>query len=318
MPDYRLDTREETFCIDGPRRGMKLFLRKLARSQTSAAPAGIVLYIHGATFPSALSIAYRFAEGSWRDRLCDAGFDVWAFDFYGYGASDRYPEQSQPAQANAPLGTAQGAAEQIATAVAHILRHEHAERLSLIAHSWGTMAASLFAGDHPEQVERLVLFGPIARREPREVRASPSLPAWKVVSLHDQWARFIEDVPPDVEPVLSRTEFEAWGQAYLDSDPGSRSRDPAAVNVPFGPSSEVAAAWQGRFPYDPARVEAPVAIIRGEWDGLTTDADARWLFDAFSRSPEKRDVKISRGTHLLHLEAMRGALWRESIAFLKP
>jgi pimeloyl-ACP methyl ester carboxylesterase len=101
-------------------------------------------------------------------------------------------------------------------------------------------------------------------------------------------------------------------------DPGSRSRDPAAVNVPLGPSSEVAAAWQGLFPYDPAKVGAPVAIIRGEWDGLTTDADARWLFDALSRSPEKRDVKISRGTHLLHLEAMRGALWRESIAFLKP
>ena len=42
----------------------------------------------------------------------------------------------------------------------------------------------------------------------------------------------------------------------------------------------------------------------------------RWLFDAFTRSPEKRDIKIGRGTHLMHLEAMRSALWQESINFL--
>ena len=30
----------------------------------------------------------------------------------------------------------------------------------------------------------------------------------------------------------------------------------------------------------------------------------------------ERDVKIARATHLMHLEAMRLALWRESICFL--
>ncbi len=62
---------------------------------------------------------------------------------------------------------------------------------------------------------------------------------------------------------------------------------------------------------------APVAIIRGEWDGLCTDADAAWLFDAFARSPVRRDIKIARATHLMHLEAMRGALHRETITFLQ-
>jgi hypothetical protein len=59
-----------------------------------------------------------------------------------------------------------------------------------------------------------------------------------------------------------------------------------------------------------------VAIIRGSWDGLVPDEDARRLFDAFSRSPTKRDIKIGGGTHLMHLEAMRLALWRESVGFL--
>jgi hypothetical protein len=38
--------------------------------------------------------------------------------------------------------------------------------------------------------------------------------------------------------------------------------------------------------------------------------------DACTQSPEKRDIKIGGGTHLLHLEAMRPALWQESIRFL--
>lgn len=49
---------------------------------------------------------------------------------------------------------------------------------------------------------------------------------------------------------------------------------------------------------------------------LMRDDDARWLFDAFAQSPPKRDIKIGRGTHLMHLEAMRLALWQESIGFL--
>jgi hypothetical protein len=100
----RLDDREELFLIPGPREGMSLFLRRLTPFNRSAERA--VLYIHVATFPSALSIAYRFDGRSWRDALCDAGFSVWGLDFYGFGYSDRYPEMSQPADVSAPLGRA--------------------------------------------------------------------------------------------------------------------------------------------------------------------------------------------------------------------
>ncbi len=76
-------------------------------------------------------------------------------------------------------------------------------------------------------------------------------------------------------------------------------------------------AWAGELAYDPGLVRSPVAIIRGEWDTYCTDDDARWLFDALNASPVKRDIKIGRGTHLMHLETMCFALYRESIAFLQ-
>jgi pimeloyl-ACP methyl ester carboxylesterase len=313
----KLDPNERHFWFPGPRDGLPLFLRLLPAMRSGVKPRGAVIYVHGATFPSALSIAHRFDGRSWRDALCDAGFDVWALDFYGFGGSGRYPEMDRPAADNPPLCVAEDAAKQLEAAIRFILGHQGIEQISLISHSWGSMPAGLFAGAHPALVDRLVLFAPIAQRAPpREKMPASSFPAWRIVTLQDQWNRFVEDVPAHEPQVLSRIHFDEWGQRYLDSDYESRTRAPAGVKMPAGPFSEIIKAWHGQLAYDPARVRAPVAIIRGEWDSLMRDADARWLFEAFTGSPIKRDIKIGRGTHLMHLEAMRLALWQESIGFL--
>jgi pimeloyl-ACP methyl ester carboxylesterase len=94
------DPRELTFLIDSGREGLNLFLRRLPAA--GASRHGSVLYLHGATFPSALSIAYRFDGCSWRDALSAAGFDVWVLDFLGFGGSDRYPEMNEGADAHGP------------------------------------------------------------------------------------------------------------------------------------------------------------------------------------------------------------------------
>jgi pimeloyl-ACP methyl ester carboxylesterase len=313
----QLDPREQHFRVPGPRQGLSLFLRYLPSADAKFQPRKAVLYVHGATFPSALSIAHRFDGKSWRDALNGSGFDVWGLDFYGFGHSDRYPEMDQPPADNAPLCGAEDAAEQVEAAARFILGHQNIEKLSLISHSWGSMPACLFAGRHPALIDRLVLFAPIGRREPRRYEQPARFPAWRILTLEDQWNRFIEDVPTHQPPVLSRAHFEEWGERYLDSDPESRARDPFGVKTPLGPFSEIIKAWHGRLAYDPAGVNAPVAIIRGEWDGVIPDVDARWLFDAFTHAPVKRDIKISRGTHLMHLETMRPALWRESAHFLR-
>jgi pimeloyl-ACP methyl ester carboxylesterase len=116
--------------------------------------------------------------------------------------------------------------------------------------------------------------------------------------------------------VKQEDHFDEWGEYYLDSDKGSRTRNPVGVKVPAGPFNDILRAWHGELGYEPALVQAPVALIRGEWDGVVPDEDARWLFDAFKASPIKRDIKISRGTHLMHLEIMRGTLYHETNAFL--
>ena len=301
--------------------GLRIYLRHQSPAASTPCPReSPVLFVHGATFPSALAAGYRFDGVSWMTDLASRGFDVWALDFLGYGESDRYPEMREPAAANPPLGRAPEAARQIAAAAAFITsrseacRPQDSAKVSLVAHSWGTIAAGRYAAEHPGRVDRLVLFGPVARRA-RDPDTSVA-PAWQVVTADEQAARFTGYVPAGEPPVFDSRHLSAWGPAYLASDPTSGERTPRSVRIPNGPIADLVAAWSGRLPYDPAMITVPTLIVRGEWETITTDADARWLYDALVHAPVRRDVKIGRATHVAHLETSRRELYAETALFL--
>src|SRR5215469_7543475 len=128
----KLDPREQHFRIESPHAGLTLFLRYLPPPQEIEPNGGVVLYVHGGTFPSGLSIAHRFDGRSWRDELCDAGFDVWGLDFHGFGLSDPYPEMAQPANHMPPLGRAEDASHQLEAAICFIRNRQRADRISII------------------------------------------------------------------------------------------------------------------------------------------------------------------------------------------
>jgi pimeloyl-ACP methyl ester carboxylesterase len=269
-------------------------LRYLPPFRETEPRGNVVLYVHGGTFPSALSIAHRFDGLSWRDELAASGLHSWGLDLHGFGQlSDPYPEMMEPAEKHAPLGRAEDASRQLEQAIDFICSHHNVNRISLIAHSWGSIVSGRFAGRCPELVERLVFFGPIAWRARR---TDPQrLPPWRLISLKDQWDRFVADVPPGESPVSLKPHFDEWGEAYLDVDPESRTRLPPAVKTSNGAFQDIYDAWAGELAYDPALVRAPVAIIRGEWDSMSTEQDAKWLFDALKSSPIRRNVIIGRG-----------------------
>lgn len=305
----------ETFRVRIPSTGLSVFVRHQAPTRSGGGDGkSPVLFVHGSSFPSALAFAYKFDGVSWMDDLAGRGFDVWAFDFLGYGGSDRYPEMRDSATANPPLGRAPVAAAQIAAVVDFIRSRTKAQRASIIAHSWGTIPAGLFAGQRPEAIDRLVDFGPVAQR-PGNHSDAP-LPAYDFVSEKDQLTRFDGYVPNGEAHVLAEPGLPRWGPTYMTTDSTSRSRNPASVKIPNGPSADVADAWSGRLPYDPSLITAPVLIVRGDWDVVTKDADAAWLWSALRHARVKRDVKIARGTHVMHLERNRAALFDEVGTFL--
>jgi pimeloyl-ACP methyl ester carboxylesterase len=179
------------------------------------------------------------------------------------------------------------------------------------------MSAALLAVSHPQLVDRLVFFAPIVRRSAGAQLEAQTLGAWYPLGIEAQHRRFVEDLPADHAPVLLDRHFDRWASSYLDSEPRRPTMGIPTVRTPAGPTADISAAWAGELPYDPARIQAPLCIVRGEWDSLCTDADARTLWEALELASLKRDVKIGKGTHLLHLEEGRYALYRETLAFLE-
>ncbi|MFM2398048.1 MAG: hypothetical protein RL341_205, partial [Pseudomonadota bacterium] len=178
------------------------------KSQPGSSYKGDVLYVHGATFPSDLSIFFRFDGRSWADELNDAGFTAWGFDFVGYGLSSRYE-----AGGTAPRGRADEALPQLLAVLTAIRSQNNGRKVSLVAHSWGTSVAARAAIACPEWIDKVVLFGaPVQRQESLEM---PSLSPVRPVNIWEQYRRFIEDVPRDHPPVLLDRHFEFWSTAYL-------------------------------------------------------------------------------------------------------
>ena len=89
----KLDPREQHFHVPSPREGLTLFLRYLPPTLDTPPDGRTVLYVHGGTFSSALSIAHRFDGRSWRDQLCAA---VWLSDGEVLPGSERKPDLRTP------------------------------------------------------------------------------------------------------------------------------------------------------------------------------------------------------------------------------
>jgi pimeloyl-ACP methyl ester carboxylesterase len=305
---------EEHFYVTLESSGLKLFLRHQPTTQTGpASERPPVLILHGSTLPSALSAANRIDGESWMDDLAKRGFDVWALDFLGFGGSDRYREMTENPTTHAPLGRAREAVDQVAAAVNFILAKRHASRIEIIAHSWGTIPAGIFTARSPKIVDRLVQFGPVVTRNVR--RDTTIVPAWSAITPEDRLAGLAGLVPAGVGAVLEPAYAATFAASYLASDPGSSTRTPHSIALPSGPDADLLDMWSGVQLYDPEKIVVPVLIIRGEWDSITTDADARRLFDQL-RNTVKRDVKISRATHVMQLEQPRHQLYAEVASFL--
>jgi pimeloyl-ACP methyl ester carboxylesterase len=298
----------------------RLQLRHLSRRGSRP-----VLYIHGGTFPSALSVGYRFADGiSWEDDLNAAGYDVWALDFEGFGASARPASFAKPADASAIPLRSMEAAQQIARAVNTIREVTGRDQVSLLAHSWGCVPAARYATDHANALQQLVLFAPVLQR-PTPARPYPiinnfpdpmRMPAWRLLSVAEQLARFVHDIPGGHTSVLAEPRLDRWGPAWLATDANATARTPQAVQVPTGPQADIIALWRGASLYNPAAITTPTFVVRGEWDSVCTAADVeRFAASATSARPATHVIPISG--HLAHLEINRALLWSATSDFLR-
>ena len=119
--------------------GIQLFVRnKHPAGQTKFAPEKILLYVHGATYPSETAFDLPIAGKSMMDLIAARGYDVYLVDVRGYGRSSRPPEMSQPPGDNKPIVQTRVAAKDFGTAVDYILKKRGVSKINVMGLSWGT------------------------------------------------------------------------------------------------------------------------------------------------------------------------------------
>src|ERR1700733_7822759 len=324
LPDLAV----ESYWIPAADAGIELYLRnKRPAGMTNFPSHRILLYVHGATYPSEPAFDLPIEGASMMDLIAARGYDVYLVDIRGYGRSPRPPEMSAPPEANKPIVSTDVAVRDFGAAVDHVLKRRGVAKINLMGWSWGTAIAGEYTSEHNDKVHRLVLFAPlwIFRRDaviapaPEATgKSAPQLGAYRLVSKEIAKARWLEGVPEDKKAgLIPPNVFEAWIEATWATDPDATKHDPPMLRAPNGVIADVLAYWAaGMARYDPGKITVPTFLVHAEWDHDLPSYQAHEYFAAQKNAPYKRLVEIGEGTHTVMLEKNRMQFFSEIIGFL--
>ncbi|HKU89540.1 MAG TPA: alpha/beta fold hydrolase [Steroidobacteraceae bacterium] len=276
---------------------------------------GIVLFVHGATFPASSTFDVPIQGASWMERLAADGYDTYALDVRGYGGSTRPAAMSQPPEANAPFARTAEAVRDISAVVDFILARRKATQLTLIGWSWGTTTTAAYAAQHPDKVHALVLVSPVWVG----VQPPKYTGAYRTSTRESARAFATAGMPKErIEEISPTANFDAWWKATLATDADGARQTPPVVRSPNGVLQDFAELWAAgkAGAYDPANIRAPTLLVVGEWDVITPPSMAQALFPRLTNARERRLIQFSEATHFLVIEKHRERLVREVQNFL--
>ncbi|MES2187834.1 MAG: alpha/beta fold hydrolase [Pseudomonadota bacterium] len=240
---------------------VRLFLWEKKR-QAGTVHAGTILFVHGSSMASQptfdLSVPGR-PDSSAMDWFTARGFDVWTLDNEGYGRSSKH----RAINCNIDNG-----AEDLAAGSEYILQRAQDKKLMVYGISSGALKAALFAQNHPERVARLALdaFVWTGKGSVTLAERAKKLPEFqkmlrRPIDRAFVFSIFNRDHPGTAE---DRT-VEAFADAILTLDD----------SMPTGTYVDMTS----RLPLvDPKRLDVPVIVMRGEYDGIASEEDLLAFF----------------------------------------
>lgn len=303
---------------------------KVLPSVAAAANPKVVLFVHGGFSPSNVAYDLEFLDDySFMRVLARAGYDVFAMTHTAYGASPK-PMMDDPCNVDAAyqhhliphvlkekcaprypfkLVSSRTEHDEVETVVAFIRALRNVERISLIGWSTGTPRAGGFAAMHPEQVERLVLFGPApffpsdAPPDPYPEAGAPMILQSRDMLMRDRWEKNClsegQVEHPEVRECMWRALMREDGLgARWAADGRGIMRAPNRMN--FG--------WRANI----GKIRAPTLFLLGEhdnyavrvktWDGLTMD--------------NRVFIRVGCASHFMQYERVRHVLHRATLDWL--
>jgi pimeloyl-ACP methyl ester carboxylesterase len=251
---------------------VRLFLWNKRGARTEK---GTILFVHGSSMASTpvfdLQIPGR-PDSSLMDWFARQGYDTWCVDCEGYGRSDK----SRPVNCDVSTG-----ADDV-HAAARFIGH----KLLLYGSSSGALRAGLFAQRHPELVQRLALdaFVWTGEGSPTLAERRKRLPQLRAAHRRPIDRAFVHSIFTRDHPGTSDlTVVDAFADAVLALDD----------SVPTGTYIDMSA----NLPLvDPAKLQVPTLILRGQWDGIAAFEDIAAFF-ARLPNPDKQLVVMPGIAH---------------------
>jgi pimeloyl-ACP methyl ester carboxylesterase len=228
-------------------------------------------------------------EYSFMNVMAGYGFDVWTMDHDGYGRSESSGNNSD----------IDSGVEDLKAAIPVVLKETGVQKMNFYGTSSGAIRAGAYAQAHPERVDRLILCAftykgtgspEIARRAARadELRANPRRKR-DAAMIRSIFTR--DGHPGAVDPAVPEAIIAAE-KPFGDTIPTGTYLD-MAVNLPK---------------VDPKKVLCPVLMLRGIWDGNSTDQD---LLDFYVQLPngDRQFIILPETAHSPGYGKNRHLLW---------
>ena len=320
----------QDYHIDAVDPGIKLFVRmKMAEGNRTFNNDNIVLFVHGATWPSTPDFDLQYKDYSWADWMVRHGYVVYMFDIRNYGFSTREKAMDQPAAENRPVSRSYLAIRDIGALVDHIRTKHYVDKITLIGWSWGAMTAGYYASLHSEKINKLVMYAPLYdfplhplwgpgsnlqnKRKPYEFDYSRG--AYRLSANQAWWDSQI--------PVQDKSQYreqavsDAFNAATLATDPTSGSRNPPSLRAPNGVLEDNFMQATGRPLWNASSIYVPTLVIAGEYDAHSFVEDREGLMRDLTNAPAKKHVTIPDATHFAIFEKHRFELFNEVLSFLQ-
>ena len=324
---------KEDYHIDAVDPGIKLFVRgKMSDAQRQFTDDNIVLFVHGATFPSTPDFDLQYKDYSWADWMVNKGYVVYMFDKRNYGFSTREKAMDEPAAGNKPVSRSHLVIRDIGAVVDHIRKKHNVKKVSLIGWSWGAMTSGYYASLHSDKVRKLVLFAPAYafpvhtnlgpgsglqnKRKPFEFNYG--LGAYRLGSKAANDGRWDGEIPvADKGTFREEGARDAFALEALKTDPTSETRNPPALRAPNGVLEDTFMQATGRRIWNASSIYVPTLLIAGEFDTWSFPEDREILMRDLTNAPVKKSVLIRNATHFVLFEKPRFEFFTEIHNFLR-
>lgn len=277
---------------------LAMYRKRRAAPKQGEAPLPVLFLVHGSSISSRpsfdLTVPGR-GEYSVMNTFAGYGFDVWTMDHENYGRSSQTDGNSDIASG----------VEDLKAGIDLVVREAGQPKVHVFGESSGALRAGAYAMARPDRVGRLV-FGAFTYKGDNSPTLKERAKQLDYYRTHNRRLRDRAMIRSIFTRDKAGTSDPALGEYLADQELKFGDQVPTGTYLDMTANLPIV---------DPAKVLAPVLLIRGEYDGIATVDDLTAFFKQLPNG-DRQFVILPGIAHSVVLGLNRKLFWHTMHAFL--